>query len=353
MKYPIQDRFHNPLSEVDIRKPIFIVGAPRSGTSLLRVILNRHPNIGICDETHFFYYVYNRRHAFGDLNLPGNRQRLIESYLGIHRIKRLPLNQDQLSGYLFENGVDYASFFMSILRFYAGVYGKSRCGEKTPHHALYAETICDLFPDCKLIHIVRDPRAVVCSLGKMPWASKSILVNARSWVKYTRGALQSKERPNYFLVKYEDLVLRPEEETRRICEFIEEAYISEMLIADPDSEKQVVPDEWWFQRAKDPLTGDRLSIWKQELTSTQTGLIEWIAGPQMSALGYETFSREPTEMTKAVSLTAETITTLGEKTSQWGRIWYFWFKPTQISREEAWIDSRPFQPVNQKNDKTK
>ena len=54
------------------KPPVFVVGSPRSGTSLLRNMLNRHPSLAICGETHFDHYVYKRRRAFGDLsNLAG------------------------------------------------------------------------------------------------------------------------------------------------------------------------------------------------------------------------------------------------------------------------------------------
>ena len=76
--------------------PIFIVGAPRSGTTLLRNMLNRHPAIAICRETDFHRLVYARRRAFGNIGDLQNRQRLVREYLGTPRVQRLRLNLPQL-----------------------------------------------------------------------------------------------------------------------------------------------------------------------------------------------------------------------------------------------------------------
>jgi len=87
-----------------IKPPIFIVGAPRSGTRLLRTILERHPAIAIRGETHFNHYVYTRRRAFGDLGNFENRRRLVDEYLSIQRIKRFGLDIAEVKDQLLREG---------------------------------------------------------------------------------------------------------------------------------------------------------------------------------------------------------------------------------------------------------
>src|SRR6267378_254336 len=77
-------------------EPIFIVGAPRSGTTLLRNMLNRHPAIAICRETVFFQYVYQRRRTFGSLGELRNRRRLITEYLSTQRIRLMQMDSQAL-----------------------------------------------------------------------------------------------------------------------------------------------------------------------------------------------------------------------------------------------------------------
>ena len=111
--------------------PIFIVGAPRSGTTLLRSMLSRHPQIGLSDETYYFYSVYRRCRTFGDLADESNRKALIESYLATQRMQHLNLDLSRLKGRLMADGTSYPAFFAVILRCYAEAQGKVRSGEKT------------------------------------------------------------------------------------------------------------------------------------------------------------------------------------------------------------------------------
>ena len=105
------------------KPPVFIVGSPRSGTSLLRNMLNRHPSLAICAETHFNHYVYKRRRAFGDLSDLKNRQRLVDEYLSVRRIRRLGLDLAGLREKLVREGTSYPALF-------AGVASLCRIGGK-------------------------------------------------------------------------------------------------------------------------------------------------------------------------------------------------------------------------------
>ena len=315
-------------------RPIFIVGAPRSGTSLLRAILNRHPGIGLCDETYFFYYVYSRRAAFGPLADAENRRRAIRAYLDTNRIRRLKLDPDALSRYLFEHGATYESLFTALLEFYAQQGGKRRCGEKTPQHALVAETICALYPDCHLIHIVRDPRDVVASLLRMPWGSASIRANARVWRDCTAAALRAEHRPNYLRVSYEDLVLRPAGAIQQVCRFIGEEY-SPAMLAGSDAER---PGEWWFHRAHGDISTDRLETWRQHLGERQAALVDAVAAPLLERLGYAP-SGERAGIGDRLSAQAEEFACrVREKAGRLPATWYHWFQPTRLAAEEAWLD---------------
>ncbi len=203
--------------------PIFIVGAPRSGTTLLRNMFNRHPRIAICGETHFHHYVYARRQAFGDLIDPKNRQRVVEEYLGLRRL-RWVADRAVLSEKLMRDGTSYQALFTSLVKYHAESQGKQRWGEKTPQHALFSETLCEWYPGATLIHMIRDPRDVVASLQRMSWAGNSVVQNARTWRKCSLAAQRCSHLPQYLPVCYETLVSQPERELRRICERIGEEY---------------------------------------------------------------------------------------------------------------------------------
>ena len=314
--------------------PIFIVGAPRSGTSLLRVILNRHPSIGLCDETYFFYYVYTRRDAFGDLSNPANRRHLIDRYLATRRIQRLDSDLQALTEGLMKEGGSYRSFFITLMRLYAAARGKVRYGEKTPQHALFAETLCEWYPKGKLIHLVRDPRDVVGSLLRMPWASNHAAANARIWSDCVQNAERCRQRDNYILVRYEDLVSDPHAELMRVCAFIGEEYCSAILVSD----NQTPADMWWFQKAQEPLSGNEVGKWRQQLTGKQVALIEWVAGSYMRQFGYEPSGQTISLGGRSTEACAEFFESVFQKITRSPRLWYHWMQRTQLAKEEAWID---------------
>jgi hypothetical protein len=275
-----------------VPSPIFIVGSPRSGTTLLRNMLNRHPAIAICLETQFRRLIYARRRAFGNLSDLRNRRRLVKEYLSTERVKTMQIDLPALEETLLKEGTSYEAFFTSFLRFYAEANGKRRCGEKTPGHSLFIGTLCQWYPDAFIIHILRDPRDVVASLVRMPRQPKSVLSNANTWVRFNLGAWRAHQYPRYLPVRYEELVTQPEEELRRICAFIGEEYSSAMLVESPDWQS---PNAW-RRRAQEPVTTSRLGKWREQLTADEVALIEWKVGPHMQRFGYEPLGSVPSSL---------------------------------------------------------
>lgn len=316
--------------------PIFIVGAPRSGTSLLRNLLNRHPAIALCDETYYFYYVYSRRRAFGDLSDATARRRLIERYLATARIQRMCLDAPALADCLMREGTTYSAFFAALLRFYAASRHRRRCGEKTPQHAIFTEVLYAWYPHCRLIHVVRDPRDVVSSLLRMPWGSRNALINARLWSRCVLAAERWCERDNYLRVHYERLVATPESELQRICTFVAEEYRKEMLLAGD----LPAADAWWFDRARAPVQRDRSGAWQHDLTPEQVSAVEWIAGAQMRRVGYAPTGRSASPGARLRASVGELVDGVAEAIRGFPRTWYYWFQPTQLAAEEALIDRR-------------
>src|ERR1700735_558080 len=122
--------------------PVFVVGAPRSGTTLLRNMLNRHPRLAIVLETQVYNYVYRRRPAFGDLGVPAARRRFVKEYLATERIERSGLKLEGLEERLLRDATSYRALFAALMEHYATGEGKARWGEKSPQHALFSETLC-------------------------------------------------------------------------------------------------------------------------------------------------------------------------------------------------------------------
>ncbi len=262
--------------------PIFIVGCPGSGTSLLRQVLDRHPSLAICNETHFYRLVYLRRKTFGNLSDPANRERLIRVYLSSREMQRAIPDATALARRLEHEASSYQAMFTSMLSFYADSQGKPRYGEKTPGHALFLETLCEWFPNAVILHMVRDPRGAVASLQRKAWARSSVVANARLWLRLNQAARLFRQRPGYLEVRYEALVQDPAREVRGICSLLGEEYSPAMLLPEEDSTGHIRG----ARRSRMAVTSEQVDAWRKELTSSQVAQIEWVLGPELESFGY-------------------------------------------------------------------
>lgn len=293
-------------------------------------MLNRHPQVAICDETFYFYWVYQRRRAFGDLRDDSRRRLLVERWMATNRIRRLELDAAPLREALLRDGISYPALFEALIREYARQRGRPVCGEKTPDHALVAETLCDWYPTCRLIHIARDPRDVAASLGRMPWGGGHTLINARRWVDCVAAAECLAARPNFIRLRYENLVAHPEGELRRLCTALDLDFDASMLIA--EKPKQV--DQWWFERAQGGVTTDRVSAYRVQLSPRDVALIEWVSGEWMSRLGYPRSSQPPNALIRIAARMAETVSSVRGKFANLPTMYHYWLRPTQLAAEE-------------------
>jgi hypothetical protein len=311
--------------------PIFIVGGPRSGTTLMRNMLNRHPAIAICRETEFFHWVYERRRTFGSLNDLGNRRCAVTQYLATQRIHRMRVDLIALEETLLQEATSYQAMFLSLMRFFAHAHGKRRCGEKTPHNGLITDMLYQWYPGAAVIHMLRDPRDAVASMLRMPWAPKNVVSNTKTWLRFNQGAWRSRHRGKYLLVRYEELIAQPEPQLKRICEFVEEEYSPAMLVPNWDP----AADLFWFQRAEQPVTTERLGKWREELTPSQVALIEWVVGRDMQTFGYEPAGGQPGSLSIVRELASAVRDGVAKRVEQFPAAWYYLIRSTNLVKEEA------------------
>lgn len=324
-----------------VEPPVFIVGAPRSGTTFLRNLVSRHPSIAICGETRFFGEIYQQRGAFGDLADTENRRRLVDQCLAMARIRRLGLDLAGLREELLQHATSYREFFTSIIRYYAQSKGKERYGEKTPHHSFFTETLAEWYPNAAILHLVRDPRDVVASLRSRPWAPRSIVNNALMCALFNRAARRSSHRPGYLLIHYESLVTHPEEEVARICAHLDAPCDPRLLL----SAEQVAGPYAWPRHASGPLTTERLGKWRESLTVEEVAQVEWIAARDMQIYGYDRSTPKTAVTAKLRGLTLAAVDSVRE---QWLRLpyrWHRWRQPTELAVQEYWRYRRVWDDV--------
>jgi hypothetical protein len=318
---------------------LFIVGAPRSGTTLLRAMLNRHSRIGLCDETFFFYWVGNRQRVFGDLADPNRRAHAVDRFLETRRVARLGLDLAALRVELLREAATYPRFFAALLRFYARAQGKAIAGEKTPQHALEARTLLDWYPEARLLHLIRDPRDVVASLRRMPWGAGSRLADARTWRACVDGAERCAGDPRFMRLRYEDLIAAPERELSRICSGLGVAFEPALLEASGRK-----TDRWWFDRAQGAVEQGRVERWRNELPAADIAVVEAVAGEALARHGYSSAGAAATAAQLARARLEARAAGLRRKLRHLPATFWRVVRPDLLAREERAVDG-PDDPV--------
>ena len=204
--------------------PFFIVGCPRSGTTLLSQILDSHSRIAVCHETLYYPLFRSNLHRYGDLRRSSNVRRLIEDFRKMMRLKGV----DSPAPDAFEEALIAPTFegvLTTFLHLYARARGKARSGEKTPRHHAYLGEILEGFPSSAGIFVMRDPRDAVPSIRTMFHTSVD------GAIRWWNDAFESYRRStdSVRLVRYEDLVRDPPRVVESICASLGEAYEPTML----------------------------------------------------------------------------------------------------------------------------
>lgn len=267
----------------------FIVGCPRSGTTLLQRMLDAHPRVAVTPETHFMRRFWARRWSSGwSLPLPRRERRLSAALAGLPEMQELGFEEPRFRQLLGSGEFSLARAFRLVLEGYADRRGVTWVGEKTPNHQIYLDRLRRFFPGVRFIQIVRDPRAVVASWKKVPWSTGAAVTDAEIWRRYARQARTHDGAADVSTVRYEALVTEPAETLRHLCGFLGLDFRDEMLSFHQGEPTGVnVEREPWKERAARPLTTDRLESWRRELDAEDFGRVEAVAGTEMDLWGYD------------------------------------------------------------------
>src|SRR5260370_32709894 len=210
-------------------RPIFVIGCPRSGTTLLQLMLHAHPRIAMPPETRFVLTSYEARNSFGDLREEPNRRALADSIVRERHtlFYDLGLDADEVFEKIVEGPPTLGSAIGIVFRGYARRFDKPRWGDKRPGYYQYIPALLRMFPDAQIVHLIRDGRDCVASLLTMPWFKQDIYAAICSWTEAIdsgRRAARELSAGNYCEVRYEDLVADPAGRLAALCEFLGEDY---------------------------------------------------------------------------------------------------------------------------------
>lgn len=272
---------------------VFIVGASRSGTTLLQMSLNAHPALSICGEFHFFDQICNFKKDIPSLSKKQNVEifssQLLKAY-GMQYIRDAETVVDYASNTLSameEPERSYESFFNALINYYKIESNADLGGEKTPETVRYLEDLLILYPNARIIHIIRDPRAVVASLLRLPHNSKSILIHAATWRSDVYAGLRfTNQRPDKCKpVLYENLVANPKVVLEELCVFIGVPFDEKMMSYQASAESMIKNEPWKSGTLKG-VYDSSISKWKNELGPENICLVELVTSKILKRLGY-------------------------------------------------------------------
>lgn len=271
-------------------RPIFILGCPRSGTTLLRVMLNAHPRIAIPPETRFLIPAYLRRRRFGGLRTRAQRERLARFVLDrpLSRFSRLEVPADEVRARM-DKAASLGAALAAPFAAYAERLGKARWGDKRPFYYSFVDELDRLYPDAQFVHVVRDGRACAASLKRPPfdYGSERAMVTWLNAVYSCRRAGERLGPERYHEVRYEDLVADPETSLRAMCGFLGEEFDPAMLA--PEEVVDLVVPAGFEQHGqiKAGVNAASVAKWRTELGAGEIATMESVGGDWLRTFGYE------------------------------------------------------------------
>jgi hypothetical protein len=281
----------------------FIVGVPRSGTTLLRLMLDAHPEVAIPTETHFAPQLIS---ACSERAV--DRDGVVDLVTGHVRWPTFGLAPGDLrrrlpAGRAVGAGEALRAFYSA----YAESQGKPRFGDKTPGYLREMRRLEKALPEAAFIHIVRDVRDVALSMTEAELTMPDTVEKAaRRWERQIRkGRARAQRVATYMELRYEDLVLDTEATLRKVCDFIELGWDARMLDYHERAAERLEPlarerprgggrapiPAWYapsiHARAGEPPAAERAGRWRREMSAEDVETCEAVAGDLLADLGYE------------------------------------------------------------------
>ncbi|MDX1387897.1 MAG: sulfotransferase [Acidobacteriota bacterium] len=270
--------------EAKVESPIVIVGCQRSGTTLLRTMLERHPGLLVHPYEPQFFLDLARRHG-DEIRDP----RAAAAFLRNHPYRAETVSAEAIdAAYDAAGRMSLREFAQRYLRLWAGDHARGRrLVLKHPYLVHHLDLVYELFPQATVVHIVRDPRGNVSST-RARWRKVSVWESAMLWrtAVSTGHALAVKQPRRCVELRYEDLVREPEPTMSRLCADLGIPF-SPRLLQFEMATWSYAPGEGGKKvqyRGPDP---SRLGLWRRYLSPVDVRIIETCCGEQMDLWGYD------------------------------------------------------------------
>ena len=276
-------------------KPIIMIGAERSGTTLVMAMLGCHPRVAVPEVVWYYSRFRPYIYTYGDLSKDENFRTLAEEM--IFGLKTpfwgLKINPrtivDEIISEVKERS--FAGIYCAMHERYAREMGnKPRWGEKTPYNLFFIKEILEDFPNAQFIFITRDGRDASSDYLQSAFGPTNIFCAASIWKMGQNAVSPWREKlgsSQWIDGKYESLVKNPEKVLKDVCDFLGETYSASML----EFHKTGIAAARGKTRDHKPLghpTSDKyIGIYKELLSIREQRILASVAGKEMMDAGYE------------------------------------------------------------------
>ncbi|RNC83671.1 MAG: sulfotransferase [Balneola sp.] len=289
-----------------IKTPLFILGNPRSGTSLLRLMLTEHKSMIIPPECGFIQWWFDKYQDWSDQLSDIHYERKVLQYVEdlktSRKIETWDFDFELLTQFLNKKRPStYSELCLLVIEAYAIQKNKMvrYLGDKNNYYLSYLELIGELFPNAKYISIIRDGRDVACSYLSMkkvhsnsdykPKLASSIEEIAEEWssnINRIKLFLDKIKVEDSIWVRYEDLITNTEEELSRITSFLDISFEKQMLDYYKSNNE---PNELlaWKKKTQEKPDVKNIGKFRFELTPDEIIEFETIAGPMLKKFKYD------------------------------------------------------------------
>jgi len=270
--------------------PFFVLGAARSGTTMLRLMLNRHSRLAIPFESHFLRQIF--------VELPSDRpleaqeaDRMADLVTGEKNFRTWHLDANRVRQELVRLAPSTLALLVDALfRMEIAESGKPRWGDKTPLYYACWRQLMGLFSGSKLVHIIRDGRDVSRSLEKVGWHGPTGYHRARYWqqrVEMAHDAARELGPERNLMIRYEDLVLETRATLAAVCKFLGETYEPKMLDFFEDAGAHIsdIDGNVHGKLGRAPRPED-VGRWRREMSLVRQIQFEAVAGNSLRAMSY-------------------------------------------------------------------
>jgi len=279
----------------------FILGRPRSGTTLLRTILDAHPDIKIPPENgNLIHLWFKYRHIATSWN-EHRIDAFLKDFAENRAVKAFWKTDFAMAREILLSGRGRELSFPDIIKiiYYCceSPFPKNEIrilGDKSPIHSLYGRELRLIFPGARFIHLIRDYRANLASMSNHDIFPAGVSTIVLMWNKSAKqiGSLSRRYPAQYIMVRYEDFVSEPVKYTAEICRFLEVPFMPSIL--DTTSRNDLVGRiydpgyirEWQPDLTKEISTGN-IHKWKEKLTRNEILKSEFLAGKTGEEMGYQ------------------------------------------------------------------